>query len=44
MYVGGYGDLSESELCVLRILCPVGFPVVGKYLSVLLQSICHGVC
>ena len=29
VYVGGYGGLSESELCVFRELCPVSFLVVG---------------
>ena len=32
-YVGGYGGLSESGLCVL---CPVSFLVVGESTSVLL--------
>ena len=35
-YVGGYGGLSESGLCVLCKLCPVCFLVVGKIPSVLL--------
>ena len=30
VYVGGYGGLSESELCVFCELCPVCFLVVGK--------------
>ena len=30
MYVGGYGGLSESGLCVFRKLCPVSFLVVGE--------------
>ena len=30
MYVGGYGGLSESDLCVFRELCPVSFIVVGE--------------
>ena len=34
-YVGGYGDLSESRLCVFRELCPVSFLVVGESPSVL---------
>ena len=36
VYVGGYGDLSESGLCVFRELWPVSFLVVGESLSVLL--------
>ena len=36
VYVGGYGGLSESGLCVFRELCPVSFLVVGESLSVLL--------
>ena len=28
VYVGGYGGLSESGLCVFRKLCPVGILVV----------------
>ena len=39
VYVGGYGGLSESGLCVFSKLCPVGFLVVCKCPSVLLQSI-----
>ena len=39
VYVGGYGDLSESELCVFRELCPVSILVVGESLSVLLYSV-----
>ena len=35
-YVGLYGGLSESGLCVFRGLCPVGFLVVVENLSVLL--------
>ena len=35
MYVGGYGGLSESGLCVFCKLCPVFFLVVGKGPSVL---------
>ena len=34
--IGGYGGLSESELCVFRELCTVSFLVVGKCPSVLL--------
>ena len=29
VYVGGYGGLSESGLCVFRELCPVSFLVVS---------------
>ena len=36
VYVGGYGDLSESVLCVFRGMCLVGFLVVGECPSVLL--------
>ena len=36
VYVGGYGGLSESGLCVFRDLCPVSFLVVGESPSVLL--------
>ena len=36
VYVGGYGGLSESRLCVFRELCPVSFLVVGESPSVLL--------
>ena len=36
VYIGGYGDLSESELCVFREFCPVSFLVVGECPSVLL--------
>ena len=39
MYVGGYGGLSESGLCVFCKLCPVCFLVVGKGPSVLLYSV-----
>ena len=39
MYVGGYGGLSESGLCVFRKLCPVEFLVVSKCSAVSLQSI-----
>ena len=35
VYVGGYGGLSESGLCVFRELCPVSFLVVGESPSVL---------
>ena len=36
MYVGGYGGLSESGLCVFRELYPVSFLVVGESSLVLL--------
>ena len=36
VYVGGYGGLSESRLCVFPELCSVSFLVVGESLSVLL--------
>ena len=36
VYVGRYGGLSESGLCVFCKLCPVYFLVVGKGPSVLL--------
>ena len=36
VYIGGYGVLSESGLCVFRDLCPVSFLVVGECPSVLL--------
>ena len=36
VYVGGYGGLSESRLCVFCKLCPVCFLVVGKGPLVLL--------
>ena len=39
VYVGGYGGLSESGLCVFRELCPVSSLVVGESPSVLLQSV-----
>ena len=35
VYVGGYGGLSESGLCVFCKLCQVCFLVVGKGPSVL---------
>ena len=35
VYIGGYGGLSESKLCVFRELCPVSFLVVGECPSVL---------
>ena len=34
VYIGGYGGLSESGLCVFRKLCPLGFLVVGESPSV----------
>ena len=36
VYIGRYGDLSESGLCGFRKLCPVGFLVVGGTLMVCL--------
>ena len=36
VYVGGYGGLTESGLCVFCKLCPVCFLVVGNGPSVLL--------
>ena len=36
VYVGGYGGLSESGLCIFRELCPVGFLLDGESPSVLL--------
>ena len=39
VYVGGCCGLSESRLCVFGILCPVGFLVVCKCSSVLLQFV-----
>ena len=39
VYVGGYGGLSESGLCVFRELCQVSFLVVGESSSVLLSSV-----
>ena len=44
VYVGGYGGLSESGLCVFCKLCPFCFLVVGKGPSVLLLSVVHVVC
>ena len=39
VYVGGYGGLRESGLCVFCKWCPVCFPVVGKGPSVLLSCV-----
>ena len=36
VYVGGYGGLSESGLCVFCELCLVSVLVVGESLSILL--------
>ena len=36
VYIGGYGGLSESRLCVFRELCPVSFLLVGEC--------CHTLC
>ena len=42
VYVGGYGGLSESGLCVFCEVCPVCFLVVGKR-SVRFVVVCsHG--
>ena len=30
VYIGGYGGLSESVLCVFCEWCPVSFLVVGE--------------
>ena len=30
VYMGGYGGLSESVLCVFREMCPVSFLVIGE--------------
>ena len=35
VYIGGYGGLSVSGLCVFHELCPVSFLVVGECPSVL---------
>ena len=35
VYVGRYGGLSESGLCVFSKLCPVGFLIVCECSSVL---------
>ena len=39
MYVGEYGGLSESELCVFRELRPIGWLVVDESPPVLLWSV-----
>ena len=39
VYVGGYCGMSESALCVFGRLSQLGFHVVWKCLSVLLQSV-----
>ena len=36
LYIGGYGGLSKSGLCVFRELCPASFLVVVECASVLL--------
>ena len=36
VYIGGYGGLSDSGLCVFRELCPASFLVIGECPSVLL--------
>ena len=38
VYVGGYGGLSKSGLCVFHEMCPVGFLLVDESPSVLLWS------
>ena len=38
VYIGGYGGLSESGICVFRELCPVSLLVVGEC-PVLLYSV-----
>ena len=44
VYIGGYGGLSKSALCIFRELCPVSFLVVGECLSVLLSTHSHDPC
>ena len=39
VYIGGYGGLSESGLCVFRELCPVSFLLDGECPSVLLYIV-----
>ena len=39
MYVGWYGGLGESGLCVLMQFCPDSLLVVGESPSVLLWSV-----
>ena len=39
VYIGGYGGVSESRLCVFRELCPVSFLLVGECPSGLLLSV-----
>ena len=39
VYISGYGDLSESGLCVFRELCPISFLVVSECPSVLLYYV-----
>ena len=41
MYVGGYGGLSESGLCVFRELCPVSFLVDGEKYVGFVVVCCH---
>ena len=36
VYIGVYGGLNESGLCVFRELCPFSFLVVGECPSVFL--------
>ena len=44
VYVGGYGGLSESGLCIFRELCPVSFLVVGESPSFFVVGCSHVVC
>ena len=39
VYIGGYGGLRESGLCVFRELCPVSFLVVGECFVVVCSHI-----
>ena len=39
VYIGGYGGLSESGLCVFRELCPLSILVVGECPFLLLLSV-----
>ena len=36
VYIGVYGGLSESGLCVFRELCPVSFLIVGMLMVVMM--------
>ena len=44
VYIGGYGRLSESGLCIFRELCPVCFLIVSESSSVLFLVCSHVVC